>query len=37
MPEINQIYGEEKLRAILQALETATTLDDVRRLWEDAK
>jgi hypothetical protein len=37
MPEINRVYGEEKLKAILQALETATTPDEVRRLWEDAK
>ncbi len=33
MPEIQEIHEEEKLRAILEALETATTLDEVRRLW----
>jgi hypothetical protein len=37
MPEINQVYGEEKLRAILHTLETATTADEVRRLWDDVK
>jgi hypothetical protein len=33
MPEIQQVYGAEKLEAILDALETAASLDDVRRLW----
>lgn len=33
MPEIQQIHEEETLRAILKALETATNLDEVRRLW----
>jgi hypothetical protein len=33
MPEIREIYEEETLRAVLRALETATNLDEVRRLW----
>ena len=33
MPEIREIHEEETLRAILKALETAATLDDVRRVW----
>ena len=33
MPEIHDIHEEEKLRAILKALETAASLDEVRRLW----
>jgi hypothetical protein len=33
MPEIKDVHEEEKLRAILKALETATSLNDVRRLW----
>jgi hypothetical protein len=33
MPEIRQIHEEEKLRAILKALETAASPDEVRRLW----
>jgi hypothetical protein len=33
MPEIQQIHEEDKLRAILKALETATSLDEVRQLW----
>jgi hypothetical protein len=33
MPEIREIYEEETLRAILKALETATSPDEVRRLW----
>jgi hypothetical protein len=33
MPEIEEIHDEEKLRAILQALETAASLGEVRRLW----
>ncbi len=33
MPEIRGIYEDEKLEAILSALETATNLDEVRRLW----
>jgi hypothetical protein len=33
MPEIQQIYAEEQLQAILDLLETATSLDEVRRLW----
>lgn len=33
LPEIREIYEEEKLEAILKALETATGPDEVRRLW----
>lgn len=33
MPEINEIFEEEQLEAILLALETAAGPDDVRRLW----
>jgi hypothetical protein len=33
MPEIQQIYEEEKLEAILKALETAASPDEARRLW----
>jgi hypothetical protein len=33
MPEIREIHEEEKLEAILKALETAVSVDDVRRLW----
>lgn len=33
MPEIREIQEAEKLEAILKALETATSLDGVRRLW----
>jgi hypothetical protein len=33
MPEIREIYEEDKLEAILEALETAASPDDVRRLW----
>jgi hypothetical protein len=33
MPEIQQVHEEEKLEAILKALETAASLDEVRRLW----
>jgi hypothetical protein len=33
MPEIREIYEEEKVEAILKALETATSPDEVRRLW----
>jgi hypothetical protein len=32
MPEIREIHEEEQLRAILKALETATSLDEVRPL-----
>jgi len=32
MPEIREIHEEEKLEAILKILETATSLDEVRRL-----
>jgi hypothetical protein len=32
MPEIREIYEYEKLEAILNALETATSLEEVRRL-----
>jgi hypothetical protein len=33
MPEIHAIHEEEKLLAILKALETAASPDEVRRLW----
>jgi predicted DNA-binding ribbon-helix-helix protein len=33
MSEIQEIHEEETLRAVLKALETATSLDEVRRLW----
>lgn len=33
MPEIEAIHDEEKLQAILTALETAGSPDEVRRLW----
>ena len=33
MPEIREIHEEETLRAILRALETAASPDEVRRLW----
>jgi hypothetical protein len=33
MPEIREIHEEETLRAVLKALETATSPDEVRRVW----
>ena len=33
MPEIEDIHEEDKLRAIMAAIETARTLDDVRSVW----
>jgi hypothetical protein len=36
MPEIHQIHEEEKLRAILKALETATSPHELCRLWSPA-
>jgi predicted DNA-binding ribbon-helix-helix protein len=33
MPEIQEVYEEEKLEAILKALETTASPDEVRRLW----
>ena len=33
MPEIREVYEEEKLVAILKNLETAASPDEVRRLW----
>jgi hypothetical protein len=33
MPKIHEIHDEEQLRAILKALETAASPDEVRRLW----
>jgi len=33
MPEINEIFDEEQLGAILKALETAASPDEVRRLF----
>lgn len=32
MPQVEAIYGEENLQAVLDALETATDLDEVRRV-----
>jgi len=32
MPEIEEIYEDERLLAILKTLETATSLEEVRRL-----
>jgi hypothetical protein len=34
MPEIREIYEEETLRAVLRALETVSSPDEVRQLWE---
>ena len=36
MPEIHEIHEDEKLDAILTALETAASPDDVRQLWSPA-
>jgi hypothetical protein len=33
MPEVHEIHDEEQLRAILKALETAASLDEVRHIW----
>lgn len=33
LPEIQQIHDHEKLSAILQAIKTAPTLDELRRVW----
>jgi hypothetical protein len=33
MPEIQEIHDEEILQAVLKALETASSLDEVRRVW----
>jgi hypothetical protein len=33
MPEIENIHYEDQLQAVLDTLETAKTLDEVRRLW----
>jgi hypothetical protein len=33
LPEIRQIQDVEVLRAVSQAIKTATTLDDLRRVW----
>ena len=33
MPEIKEVYEEDQLQAIVKALETAVSLDEVRRLW----
>jgi hypothetical protein len=33
MPEIHEIHEQEKLEAILKALETAASPEEVRRLW----
>jgi len=36
MPQIREIHEEEKLEAILQALETGASLEEVRKLWSPA-
>jgi hypothetical protein len=36
MPEIREIHEDEKLEAILTALGTAASLDELRRLWSPA-
>jgi hypothetical protein len=33
MPEIEEVYGEDRLRAVLNALETAGRPEDVRSIW----
>src|SRR5262249_30560010 len=33
MPEVRQIQDLEMLRAVLRAIWTATTLDELRRVW----
>ena len=33
MPEIREVHEEEKLEAIIQALESGASLEDVRRVW----
>jgi hypothetical protein len=33
MPEIHEVYEEEKLETILKALETAASPDEVRQMW----
>jgi hypothetical protein len=33
MPEIEESYDEQKLEALLNALETAASVEEVRRLW----
>jgi hypothetical protein len=33
VPDIREIYEEERLRTILRALETASSPEEVRRLW----
>ena len=35
MPEIREVHGNEKLEAILQAIETAASPEDLRRLWAE--
>lgn len=34
MPEIREVYEEEKLEEILKALETVASPDELRRLWQ---
>ena len=36
MPEIHAIYEDEKLTAILKALETMASLEEVRQLWSSS-
>ena len=33
MPEIRAITDNERLQAIMQAIETAASPDDLRRIW----
>jgi hypothetical protein len=33
LPEIRELHDHEVLRAVLQAVETATSPDDLRRVW----
>jgi hypothetical protein len=33
MPELRELYDHEKLRAVLHAIETASTPDELRRVW----
>ena len=33
MPEIREVKDSEKLEAILQAIKTAATPEDLRRIW----
>jgi hypothetical protein len=37
MPEIREVHEEDKLEAILTALETGASLDETRRIWSPAQ